>query len=320
MQAIRALVENDFNAVNQEIIAQLHSRVALVEDIGQYITEAGGKRLRPLLALLAANALAYQGKDHIRLAVIIEFIHTATLLHDDVVDMSTLRRGLPTANAEWGNASSVLVGDFLYSRSFQMLVALGNMDIMELLSVTTNQIAEGEVFQLVKAGDTSTSRADYLQIIRDKTAILFAAALKAAAIIAGADAMQQQALYDYGLDLGLAFQLADDVLDYQGDSDTMGKNIGDDLAEGKATLPLIYSIENNQDGSADIIIKAINNRNAEDMEAIIALVNKNGALEHTKALAQHYVDSAIARLSALEDSPYKKGLEQLAVFSLHREY
>lgn len=320
MQAIRALVENDFNAVNQEIIAQLHSRVALVEDIGQYITEAGGKRLRPLLALLAANALMYQGEEHIRLAVIIEFIHTATLLHDDVVDMSTLRRGLPTANAEWGNASSILVGDFLYSRAFQMLVALGDMSIMDLLSVTTNQIAEGEVFQLVKAGDPTTTRADYLQIIRDKTAILFAAALKAAAIIAKASPQQQQALYDYGLDLGLAFQLADDLLDYQGDSQTMGKNIGDDLAEGKATLPLIFSMENNHDGSADVVINAIKNKSSEQLNDIIALVKSNGALKHTEQLAQHYVDSAIARLSVLDDSPYKKGLEQLAVFSLHREY
>lgn len=320
MQAIRALVENDFNAVNQEIIAQLHSRVALVEDIGQYITEAGGKRLRPLLALLAANALMYQGEEHIRLAVIIEFIHTATLLHDDVVDMSTLRRGLPTANAEWGNASSVLVGDFLYSRAFQMLVALGDMSIMDLLSVTTNQIAEGEVFQLVKAGDPTTTRADYLQIIRDKTAILFAAALKAAASIAKASPQQQQALYDYGLDLGLAFQLADDLLDYQGDSQTMGKNIGDDLAEGKATLPLIFSMENNHDGSADVVINAIKNKSSEQLNDIIALVKSNGALKHTEQLAQHYVDSAIARLSVLDDSPYKKGLEQLAVFSLHREY
>lgn len=320
MQAIRALVENDFNAVNLEIVAQLHSRVALVEDIGQYITEAGGKRLRPLLALLAANACAYQGEKHIQLAVIIEFIHTATLLHDDVVDISTLRRGLPTANAQWGNAPSVLVGDFLYSRAFQMLVALGDMSIMDLLSVTTNQIAEGEVFQLMKAGDASTSRADYLQIIRDKTAILFAAALKAAAIIAKASPEQQQALYDYGLDLGLAFQLADDLLDYQGDSKTLGKNIGDDLAEGKATLPLIYSIENNHNGSANIVIQAITNKSSIQLNDIVDLVKQNGALEHTQQLAQQYVDSAIARLSVLEDSPYKKGLEQLAQFSLHRQY
>jgi octaprenyl-diphosphate synthase len=318
MQAIRALVEHDFDAVNQLIIQQLHSRVALVEDIGQYITKAGGKRMRPLLALLAANALGYQDKQHIHVAVIIEFIHTATLLHDDVVDVSTLRRGLPTANAQWGNAPSVLVGDFLYSRSFQMLVALGNMEIMQLLSETTNQIAEGEVFQLAKAGDPSTTRADYFQIITDKTAILFAAALKSAAIVANASPEQQQALYQYGIDLGIAFQLADDLLDYQGDTAVMGKNVGDDLAEGKPTLPLIYSIENNLDGSADIVIQAIKNKSAEQLTAIIELVNRNGALAHTEQMAQRYVDSAKQHLACLAPSAYKDALCKLAELALHR--
>lgn len=320
MQAIRELVSHDFDAVNQEILKQLHSRVVLVEDIGHYITEAGGKRLRPLLTLLAANACQYPGKQHITLAVIIEFIHTATLLHDDVVDISTLRRGRPTANAQWGNAPSVLVGDFLYSRAFQMLVALGNMDIMALLSDTTNQIAEGEVFQLLKAGDPTTSRADYLQIIRDKTAILFAAALKGAAIVSGAGMEHQQALHHYGLDLGIAFQLADDLLDYQGDAKTMGKNVGDDLAEGKPTLPLIYSIENNSHGDADIVIAAITNKSAEQLPQIIELVKRNGALEHTQMLAQQYVDSAKQHLSALPDSPFRDGLAQLADFALHRQH
>lgn len=319
MQNIRSLVQHDFDAVNQKITQQLHSRVVLVEDIGQYITEAGGKRMRPLLALLAANALNYQGKDHISLAVIIEFIHTATLLHDDVVDLSTLRRGRPTANAQWGNAPSVLVGDFLYSRSFQMLVALGNMDVMRLLSETTNQIAEGEVFQLAKAGDASTSREEYFQIIRDKTAILFAAALKSAAIIANADNQTQQALYQYGLDLGIAFQLADDVLDYQGDAATMGKNIGDDLAEGKPTLPLIYSMENNADGNADCVIQAITEKSADNLEHIIKLVNNNGAIEHTQAMAAQYVESAKSHLNALAASPYRDALAKLAELALNRK-
>lgn len=317
MQSIRSLVQHDFDAVNQKIIEQLHSRVVLVEDIGQYITEAGGKRMRPLLALLAANALGYQGKDHIDLAVIIEFIHTATLLHDDVVDISTLRRGRPTANAQWGNAPSVLVGDFLYSRSFQMLVALGNMEVMRLLSETTNQIAEGEVFQLAKAGDPNTTREEYLQIIRDKTAILFAAALKSSAILAGSNQQIQDALYQYGLDLGIAFQLADDVLDYQGSAEEMGKNIGDDLAEGKPTLPLIYSIENNN-GNADIVIDAIRNKSAEHLPAIIKLVNENGAIAHTKKLAEEHVESAKQHLVALPASSYKQGLEKLAELALHR--
>lgn len=320
MQAIRQLVEHDFNAVNKEIIQQLHSRVPLVENIGHYITEAGGKRLRPLLVLLGANACGYQGKKHIELAAIIEFIHTATLLHDDVVDISSLRRGQPTANAQWGNAPSVLVGDFLYSRSFQMLVALGDMPIMQLLSETTNQIAEGEVFQLTKAGDAKTTREEYLRIIRDKTAILFAAALKAAAIIANANEEQQHALYQYGLDLGIAFQLADDLLDYEGDSQAMGKNIGDDLAEGKPTLPLIYSIENQTNGNAQVIIEAIRQKSAENLNEIIALVSTNGALEHTKIVAQSYVDSAKKHLQCLPDSAFKTGLMQLAQFSLHRQY
>lgn len=319
MQTIRMLVQEDFDAVNQKIVEQLRSRVVLVEDIGQYITEAGGKRMRPLLTLLAANALSYTGKEHIDLAVIIEFIHTATLLHDDVVDLSSLRRGRPTANAQWGNAPSVLVGDFLYSRSFQMLVALGNMDIMRLLSETTNQIAEGEVFQLAKAGDASTSREEYFQIIRDKTAILFAAALKSAAIIAKADQATQQALYQYGLDLGIAFQLADDVLDYQGDAATMGKNIGDDLAEGKPTLPLIYSLENNADGSADCVKTAIENKSADNLTHIIDLVHNNGAIEHTQTLAAQFVESAKKHLLALPDNNYRDGLATLAELALNRD-
>ena len=320
MQHIRDLVSQDFAAVNQTIIEQLHSRVPLVEDIGHYITEAGGKRLRPLLALLAANACGYKGRKHIDLAVVIEFIHTATLLHDDVVDLSMKRRGRATANAQWGNAPSVLVGDFIYSRAFQLLVHLDDRQVMALLSDITNQIAEGEVFQLAKAGDPTTSREDYLRIIQDKTAILFAGALQSAAIIAGADTLQQQALYDYGLDLGLAFQLADDVLDYQGDSQAMGKNIGDDLAEGKPTLPLIYSIENNVDGEADIVITAIRHKSAENLDKIIALVQKNGALAHTRELAQSHVEMAKQHLSRIPDSRFREGLIELADFALKRDH
>jgi octaprenyl-diphosphate synthase len=318
MDHIRQLVTDDFAAVNQKILDQLYSRVDMVEDIGHYITEAGGKRLRPLLALLAANACNYQGNKHIDLAVIIEFIHTATLLHDDVVDISMLRRGRPTANANWGNAPSILVGDFIYSRAFQMLVELGDMEIMSLLSNTTNQIAEGEVFQLTKAGDPSTTREEYLRIISDKTAILFAAALKGAAIIANASTEVQNALYNYGIDLGIAFQLADDVLDYEGDAKTMGKNAGDDLAEGKATLPLIYSIESAQKNEADIVISAIKNKSADNLAQILDLVHKNGALEHTKQFAEAYVASAKKYLEILPSSQYRDALSELADFSLHR--
>ncbi|HEY9033128.1 MAG TPA: polyprenyl synthetase family protein [Pseudomonadales bacterium] len=320
MQDIRNLVSQDFAAVNNRILEQLHSHVPLVEDVGHHITEAGGKRLRPLLTLLAANALSCQDKRYIDLAVIIEFIHTATLLHDDVVDLSTLRRGLPTANARWGNAPSILVGDFMYSRAFQMLVALGSMDIMALLSDTTNQIAEGEVFQLTKAGDPDTSRDDYLRIIRDKTAILFAAALKSAALIANAGPEQTDALYRYGLHLGIAFQLADDVLDYQGDSQAMGKNIGDDLSEGKPTLPLIYSIENSHHGEADVIIEAIRNKDASRLDDVILLIRRNGALEHTLDVARHEAAMAKQVLGCLPDNRFRQGLCDLADFALKRNH
>lgn len=318
MQAIRDLVADDFQAVNSKIIEQLHSRVDLVENIGHYITEAGGKRLRPLLALLAANACAYKGDKHIELAVIIEFIHTATLLHDDVVDISSLRRGRATANANWGNAPSVLVGDFIYSRAFQMLVKLGDMDIMALLSDTTNQIAEGEVLQLTKAGDANCSREDYLRVIRDKTAILFAAALKGAAMVSEADKATQEALFNYGLDLGIAFQLADDVLDYEGDAEVMGKNVGDDLAEGKPTLPLIYSIETSDATDAKLVIDAIEQKSAANISAIVALVQRNGALDYTREFAQSYVDSAQAHLQILPNSAYKDALMRLAELALNR--
>ena len=230
-------VGDDFEAVNQLIVHQLHSDVGLVENIGQYLVDAGGKRLRPLLVLLAARACGYQGSNHIALAAIIEFIHTATLLHDDVVDTSDLRRGRATANARWGNGPSVLVGDFLYSRAFQMMVALGEMEIMAILADTTNIISEGEVQQLLNAGNDTVSEADYLAVIDKKTARLFAAAAQTGAVLAGAQPGLCDQLARYGHHLGMAFQLADDALDYQGNSDELGKNIGDDLAEGKPTLP-----------------------------------------------------------------------------------
>lgn len=318
MQHIRQLVSDDFEAVNQVIINQLHSRIDMIENIGHYITDAGGKRLRPLLALLAANACECKNNQHIEWAAIIEFIHTATLLHDDVVDISTLRRGRPTANANWGNASSILVGDFIYSRAFQMLANLGNMEIILLLADTTNQIAEGEVLQLIKAGDPKTTRDEYLRVIRDKTAILFAAALKGSAILAGADTSIQNALHAYGLDLGIAFQLADDVLDYEGNAETMGKNIGDDLAEGKPTLPLIYSIETATQGEANVIIEAIKHKNAANIDSILALVKKNGALDYTRNFARNYIASAKKHLLDVPPSTFRDALSELADFSLNR--
>lgn len=318
MQHIRQLIEDDFNAVNKTIIEQLHSRVNLVENIGQYITEAGGKRLRPMLALLGAKTCGYKGTQHIELATIIEFIHTATLLHDDVVDISSLRRGRPTANTNWGNAPSVLVGDFIYSRAFQMLVRLNSMPIMQLLSDTTNQIAEGEVLQLTKAGDASTSFDDYLQVITDKTAILFAAALKGAAILAEKSELEANALHEYGLALGIAFQIADDMLDYQGDAATMGKNVGDDLSEGKPTLPLIYTIANDEQNKA-LVVKAIEEKSTESLAQIIEIIHSNGALEHTEKVASEYVEKAKQSLLPISDSAYKEALINLADFALARK-
>jgi len=227
---IQQIVAQDFAALNRTVVDQLHSEVPLIESIGHYIIEAGGKRMRPMLVLLTSRNLGYQGSNHVELATVIEFLHTATLLHDDVVDMSEMRRGRPTANTRWDNPSSVLVGDFIYSRAFELLVNIGEMPIMDLMASTTNKISEGEVLQLVNQRNPTATEADYMQVIRNKTAILFAAACKSAAILAGADAQVQENLHNFGLQVGLAFQLIDDVLDYTGSSATMGKNVGDDRA------------------------------------------------------------------------------------------
>ncbi len=252
-QQIRSAVEEDFQRVDQYIIEQLHSSVPLVENIGHYIVDAGGKRLRPILVLLAARCCDIQNQQHIPLAAVIEFIHTATLLHDDVVDMSNLRRGRPTVNAQWNNPSSVLVGDFIYSRAFQILVKINDLSIMEIMADTTNTIAEGEVLQLISKNNPQPSQENYMRVIRNKTAILFQAAAQCGAKVANAPSEIETALKTYGMHLGIAFQLIDDVLDYDGDSEAMGKNIGDDLAEGKPTLPLIYAMEQGTDAQAALI-------------------------------------------------------------------
>ncbi len=316
-------VAGDFKAVNQLIIDQLHSNVDLVENIGHYLVEAGGKRLRPLLVLLTANALNYPQADrnrHLDLAAIIEFIHTATLLHDDVVDISSMRRGRLTANAKWGNAPSVLVGDFLYSRAFQMMVAIGNMSIMQILSDTTNTISEGEVQQLVNAKDPSVSEDNYLNVIYKKTGALFEAACEAAAVLAEADEVQREALKRYGYHLGLAFQLVDDALDYEGDSEALGKNVGDDLAEGKPTLPLIYAMREGSQAQADLIANAIRTGAADQLDAIVEIVKDTGALQYTADSARQQANLAIQQLSHLPDSPYKEAMIELAEFSIGRNY
>lgn len=313
-------VASDFELVNACIIRQLHSEVGLVENIGHYLVEAGGKRLRPLLVLLIAKTLGYQGSRHIDLAAIIEFIHTATLLHDDVVDVSSLRRGRLTANAQWGNAPAVLVGDFLYSRAFQMLVELGSMEIMGILSNTTNIISEGEVQQLVNAKNPDVTEENYQRVIHKKTAALFEAACEAAAVLAGANATTRQAAHKFGQHLGMAFQLIDDALDYSGDAAALGKNLGDDLAEGKPTLPLIHAMRTGTEDERDLIRAAIEAGSGEQLEQILAIINRTGALTYTQERAQQHATAAQQHLDQLPNNPYAQALAELTRFSVARNY
>ena len=313
-------VSSDFESLNQLILKQLHSDVGLVENIGHYLIEAGGKRLRPLLVLLTARAMGYQGPRHIELATVIEFIHTATLLHDDVVDTSALRRGRPTANAEWGNAPSVLVGDFLYSRAFQMLVHLGDMKIMSILSNTTNIISEGEVQQLVNAKNPEITEANYFTVIYKKTAALFEAACETAAVLCGASAEQQMQSALFGKHLGIAFQLVDDALDYQGNAETLGKNVGDDLAEGKPTLPLIRALQCADEDHRSLIKDAIRNGGLDHLEKIINIVNSCGALDYTLKQAHHHIDTAKAALEHMPVNSYRTAMHELSDFAVARAY
>lgn len=320
MLPLHHAVQDDFCAVNELIIRQLHSDVGLVENIGHYLVEAGGKRLRPLMVLLTANAMGYSGKHNLDLAAIIEFIHTATLLHDDVVDVSSLRRGRATANAKWGNAPSVLVGDFLYSRAFQMMVAIGNMDIMAILSSATNRISEGEVQQLVNARNPDIDEATYFTVIDKKTAVLFAAACEVAAVLSNASEAQRQALKAYGHHVGMAFQLVDDALDYTGDAETLGKNVGDDLAEGKPTLPLIYAMKTGTAEQSALIATAIREGDAGQLQNILAIVRDTGAMEYTLTAARQHVAAAQKQLETLPASDYSKAMFEVAAFSLARTF
>ena len=316
---IRASVEAEFAQVNALIIEQLHSDVDMVENVGQYIVDAGGKRLRPLLALLAAASLGDVTEKHIKFAAVIEFIHTATLLHDDVVDISTLRRGRPTANSEFGNAPSVLVGDFLYTRAFQLMVQLNDMRVLKLMADVTNLIAEGEVMQLVRAGDPDTSREQYFDVITRKTAILFAAACEGAAMLSDESDNTLKTMHDIGLNLGIAFQLIDDVLDYEGDPETTGKNVGDDLNEGKPTLPLIHAMQHASPDDAALIATALRTKSAENLNEIIALAASTGGIAETRSAAEAHCDLVNDALATLAPSAAKTSLETLATFSLSRE-
>ena len=306
--------------VDQVIRTRLHSEVALVSQVGEYIVSGGGKRLRPALVVLSAKALGYTGKHHHDLAAVVEFIHTATLLHDDVVDESDLRRGRATASALFGNAASVLVGDFLYSRAFQMMVQVNDMRIMQTLADATNTIAEGEVLQLLSCHDASVDAASYLRVIHCKTAKLFEAAMRLGAILAAATSAHEQAVVEYGMHLGTAFQLVDDVLDYSGDEQATGKNLGDDLAEGKPTLPLIYAMEHGNASQAALVRMAIEQGDLGRFAEVLEVIKQTGALEYTRQQAQQESDAACAALAVLPDTDYKQSLLQLAHFAVTRQY
>lgn len=313
-------VAADFEKLNQSILDELHSEVGLVENIGQYIVEGGGKRLRPVSVLLCNRALSGDPGLAVQMATVIEFIHTATLLHDDVVDESSRRRGRDTANEIWGNAPAVLVGDFIYSRAFQLMVRIGNPDIMSLMADTTNQIAEGEVQQLLNAGNPEVTEQDYMQVVRKKTAILFSAATEAAAILAGADETVQTRLKDYGMNLGMAFQIQDDLLDYLGDSEELGKNLGDDLAEGKPTLPLIYLLHQGSDAEKALVERALKEKDVSLIDQINTAVKGSGALDYTRRCAEQQVEAAQAAIDCLPAGRFRDLLWQLADFALNRNH
>ena len=317
---LRQLLAADMKIVDAVIRQRLHSDVALIEQVAEYIIGAGGKRMRPMLVLLAAGALGYRGSDQHELAAIVEFIHTATLLHDDVVDESELRRGRETANALFGNSASVLVGDFLYSRSFQMMVGLNNMRVMQVLADTTNTIAEGEVLQLLNAHDPDTDEERYFTVIRYKTAELFQAAARLGAIVANATRQQEQAMADLGLHLGLAFQLIDDLLDYSGAIEQTGKNVGDDLAQGKVTLPLIRAMACANDSERLLIRQAIKDGGRVALPQIVRIVHATGALDYVKQRAEAEASAAKFALNAFPNSNFTECLLKLCEFAVARTY
>ena len=320
LSAIQALAAPEMAAIDALIRQRLASDVVLINQVAEYIIGAGGKRLRPMLLLLTAGALGHRGADAHQLAAVVEFIHTSTLLHDDVVDESDLRRGRKTANAVWGNAASVLVGDFLYSRSFQLMVELERMDVQRILADTTNTIAEGEVLQLLHVRNPDTDEAAYLRVIERKTAVLFAAATRLGALLAGADAATCDGLHRYGMALGYAFQIADDVLDYASDAATLGKNLGDDLAEGKATLPLIHAMQHSDAATQAVLRAAIQQGDADAMPDVLAAIHACGSLDYSRDRALQYARDADAALSALADNEFVSALRGLAHYAVSRDH
>ncbi len=317
---IQALITDERRSVDQLITQSLHSEVELINQLGHYIVDSGGKRLRPMLLLLTARAFNYQGDHHISLATIIEFIHTATLLHDDVVDNSLLRRGAETANAIWGDQASVLVGDFLYSRAFEMMVSLDNMRVMEMMSHTTNTIAEGEVMQLLNSRNPDTSEASYMAANRCKTAKLFESATQLGAVISNSSQQQERAMADFGLHLGIAYQLIDDVLDYSATAEEMGKNVGDDLAEGKPTLPLIYAMRTGTQQQRETIRNAIIKGDRNQIDLVSEAITATGSIDYTAEIARNQAEIARKALSHLPDTPFRSALNETLNFCVERRY
>ncbi|HEU0282761.1 MAG TPA: octaprenyl diphosphate synthase [Gallionella sp.] len=320
LENLKQLLAADMSAVDQVIRTRLHSEVMLISQVGEYIINGGGKRLRPALVVLSAEAFGYRGKHHHDLAAVVEFIHTATLLHDDVVDESALRRGRETANALFGNAASVLVGDFLYSRAFQMMVEVGEMRVMQTLADATNTIAEGEVLQLLNCHDAGVDAANYMRVIHCKTAKLFEAAMRLGAILGKVSGAEEEAAASYGMHLGTAFQLVDDVLDYSADEQQTGKHLGDDLAEGKPTLPLIYAMRHGTPEQAAVVRSAIEQGDMGKFAEVLQIIHATGALDFTRRQAMREAESARAAIASLAGSKYKQCLLELAHFAATRQF
>ena len=320
LSEIRAPVAEDIEAVDRLILRRLQSDVVLINQIGHHIVNSGGKRLRPLAVLLAARACGYDGDRHVDLAAVVEFIHTATLLHDDVVDASELRRNRETANALWGNKASVLVGDFLYSRAFEMMVDVGNMRVMDILSHATNRIAEGEVLQLLNCNDPETTEARYMEVIERKTATLFEAGTRLGAVLAGTDPELEQAAADYGRRLGIAFQLVDDALDYRASGEDLGKNLGDDLAEGKPTLPIIQAMALGTTAQRALLRDVIETGGRDRIDAVAEVIDSTGSIDYTISLARRHAQQAAEAIAALPESAQRSALESMAAFAVERTY
>lgn len=320
LAAIRSLVQTDLTAIDRFICTELQSDIPFINQLIEYILGAGGKRIRPLLVLLTARSFNHQANQHVDLAAAIELIHTATLLHDDVVDNSTLRRGNKTANALWGNEASVLVGDFLYSRAFQLIVKLKNLDVLSIFSDATNLIAEGEVLQLLNCHDPDTTEASYFEVIKRKTAKLFEVAAQTGAVLSTEKPQHIQAMQQYGMQLGIAYQLIDDALDYQSSAEEMGKNRGNDLTEGKPTLPLIYALQKGSKAEGKLIRQAIAKGCCKNLDSILGIIETTGAIEYTANAAKRYALDANAALTHIPESPYRKALCDLVQFVVERNH